>query len=56
MMNNEFKSSYNIEKSLGQLLKLLPQCAVKIILTWFKEQNKKESYTPGISNCNSYFW
>ena len=30
------------------LLKLLPQCAAKTVLTCFKDQNKKESYTPGI--------
>ncbi|WP_238902036.1 MULTISPECIES: transposase [unclassified Clostridium] len=30
------------------LLKLLPQCAAKTVLTWHKDQNKKESYTPGI--------
>jgi hypothetical protein len=30
------------------LLKLLPQCAAKTVLTWLKDQNKKESYTPGI--------
>jgi len=31
-----------------KLLELLPQCAAEVIKSWWKEQNKKENYTPGM--------
>lgn len=31
-----------------KLLGLLPQCAAQTIMSWMKEQNKSEEYTPGI--------
>lgn len=31
-----------------KLLELLPQCAAEVIKSWWREQNKKENYTPGM--------
>lgn len=31
-----------------ELLKLLPQCAAKTLVSWCNDQNKKEQYTPGV--------
>lgn len=31
-----------------QKLKILPKCAADTIMSWMKEQNKREQYTPGI--------
>lgn len=31
-----------------KLLALLPQCAAQAIMSWFKDLNKKEEFTPGI--------
>lgn len=31
-----------------QKLKILPKCAAKAIMSWMKDQNKKEEYVPGI--------
>lgn len=31
-----------------KLLELLPRCAAEVIKSWWREQNKKEKYTPGI--------
>jgi len=30
------------------LLSILPQCAAEVLKSWWREQNKKEKYTPGI--------
>lgn len=31
-----------------KLLELLPQCAAEVVKSWWREQNKKENYTPGM--------
>ena len=31
-----------------KLLEILPQCAAEVVKSWWREQNKKENYTPGM--------
>lgn len=41
----ELRNFFGVDR---QRLKILPKCAAKAVMSWMKEQNKKEEFTPGI--------
>ena len=48
----ELRKFFGVDR---QRLKILPKCAAETVMSWMRDLNKSEEFTPGIY-CNPHFW